>query len=268
MHEAFGRLTLAAIGFAVVSAGYHLVGLLNTKDEELASAQANAASLEKFISAESKARLNDGAEASVTDSQTTALQIASADVDAAASGTAYMWIGDGDVTNLADLRTGKLARPSAIKRDARYRVTQNVALRESMPDSENRSGRRIGAVKQDIVVALAEPIEGPKNAQYWLLVRPEYRTTVYLQYATGSPEALRTALAPSYDVPAAQQLDIAKGLNEVRYCRKSDETAANMVARTLAGEVLQKLSMLQIGGDCERVSRPGVVELWIGDPGA
>lgn len=207
-------------------------------------------------------------ESRLTDEQVAAFQRVAAITTgtALAAGTAYMWVGNANLTYLRDPANRRPVPIADVVAGKPYRVSRNIALRIDVPDENNRSARQVSAVRTgDTVEALAEPRLMP-SGQYWLLVRPEYRTTVYIQYATGDPAALRAAFDPDrYDVPAAQQLPIAKGLNEVRYCRNTDEAAATAVSRLLSARLGRALAVQKIAGACERISRPHVVEVWIGD---
>lgn len=185
----------------------------------------------------------------------------------------YMWIGDKNKTNLRDAATDDPILPGAIRPDTQYRVNKHVALRSAMPTAPNRSGPLIGAVRKEGIVRSLEAkaqwqpqLWGPSK-QYWLQVRPEERPTIYLQYAKGNPDRLLAALRRNYTVPAAQHLAIAEGLNEVRYCHTKDKGAALLIKNRLEQELSRPLKAHWIGADgsCERVAKPGTIEVWIGN---
>ncbi|NWO67754.1 hypothetical protein, partial [Escherichia coli] len=138
----------------------------------------------------------------LTDAQVAAIQqVSESTSQIVARGNAiYMWIGDKDVTNLADMRTGATVLPDAIRPDTQYRVKENVALRSAMPTPPNQSGQWIGAVRKGGTVRTLganagwQPRLWQQSQQYWLPVRPEERPTIYFQYAEGDPNRLLEAL--------------------------------------------------------------------------
>jgi len=180
----------------------------------------------------------------------------------------WIWIGAGGQTNL-------LARPGGSRLDfaavnqagGTYYLAQNAALRASTPDANNSSKRLTALMAGTPVVAQGVP-QKTANGQYWLKVTPAEQGTVYIQYADGNPARLIDQLRHAgFQVPAAQQLAVAAGKAEVRYCHKADASLARRAAN--AAIIPQRgapLPTVTIGGNgaCLKVSAPGTVELWIG----
>lgn len=197
--------------------------------------------------------------------------------DVAASGSAaqatadrYMWIGDSAVTNLKESATGATVPASNVVAGTRYYVTQFVALRSAPPSPPNKSGPLVGSVRAgSFVKALAAPIRWAPSGQYWLKVEPDRTVRVFVQYATGDPAPLRAALGRIADaVPPAQQLQTATGFNQVRFCREEDKPTALAVAKVVADAtgIAPQTRWIGRNGICQRVSAPGTIEVWMGDP--
>ncbi|NWN33724.1 hypothetical protein GY663_31595, partial [Klebsiella michiganensis] len=70
-------------------------------------------------------------------------------------------------------------------------------------------------------------------------------------------------------VPSAQRLGIARDLHVVRFCFKQDEATAQEVKQQIERQSGSPLEIHRIGvnGSCERVAKPGIVEVWIGKVG-
>jgi hypothetical protein len=182
----------------------------------------------------------------------------------------YMWIGDKSVTNLVDPGTKRMTLPDQVIPEGRYQVTRNVTLRSGLPTGENNSAPRVGAVKAgSFVTALGAPELWTSSGQFWLQVDPGARSTVYIQYAAGSPKVLRDVLENSdYDVPREERLASAARYYEVRYCRPEQKAAAEQVAAIIGGALGRLPAAKRIGraNACERVSGLDVIEVWIGNP--
>ncbi|MDY6922954.1 MAG: hypothetical protein SWI22_03215 [Pseudomonadota bacterium] len=225
---------------------------------------------EKRLSVAIRAAAPAEAEETVLSREAGTLARLAADSDAAQQGAArYMWIGDERTTNLRDPGSGARVFPGEVRRGRRYQVTAHIALRSSLPGAPNRSGPLVGAVKPGaVVLALAEAELWPPSGQYWLRVDPP--DVVYIQFSAGDPSPLRNHLARAgFDVPPAERLDSADGLNEVRYCRETDRAAAERVAELVSAVRRTSTPSRWIGENraCQQVSAPGVIEVWTANPG-
>lgn len=270
----------AVIAAAVIVAAFFAFER-EERARELARQEGEKVTLEQMrLQGEVKALIGDlqekggGSDKKLTDVEVVAIQqVSQTPTQIVAQGNPiYMWIGENDVTNLADAKTDAPVLPSAIRPDTRYRVKLNLALRSAMPTPPNKSGPWIGAVRKGGFVrtlganARWQPNFWQKSQQYWLQVRPEEQPTIYLQYAEGDPKRLLEALRLNYIVPSAQRLELAKGLNEVRYCFEDDKTSAELVQKRIQEQFGRPLQIHWIGvrGSCERIAKPGTIEVWIG----
>lgn len=184
------------------------------------------------------------------------------------SATGYVWIGDGEPTNLLpDPTAAPVQRASDIVVGKTYFLQTNLALRATLPSAGNRS-QRISALQEGTPVIAQMPATRAANGQYWLKVRPIQTATVYLQYGSGDPAAAQLALvAAGFKVPPAEQLATAEGTNEIRYCHAADQQSATNAATALAKQRGTPVPVRWIGkgGGCAKVTQVGTIEAWVGN---
>jgi hypothetical protein len=183
--------------------------------------------------------------------------------------SAYMWIGDAK-TMILYTPQGEDVPYDKVVAGQTYKVSYNIALRADMPREKNRSAPRTGVVRKGGgVVALAAPERSAESGQYWLRVRPVVVATVYIQVAAGSRKVddLTDALrGEGYTVPPVQTIAAAAGARDIRYCNDSDKAVADRLSATvqtsIGGAPIRTFSLN--GRAACSLSRPGVVELWLG----
>lgn len=181
----------------------------------------------------------------------------------------YLWVGDdgGSTATLRPLHGQTVVTHRMIKAGECYAPGYLLALRGGMPDPLNRSASRIGTVAVgQRICALDTPQQSPSGNQWWLHVAT---VTVFIHVtdpADPKVDAIRRDLAGQhFFLPATQQVAMAPGLFQVRYCHASDRDTASSIAaflsQLLPTHPFQSQDLRSYAG-CSAAS-PGIVEVWM-----
>lgn len=197
--------------------------------------------------------------------------------EAPASG--FVWIGNARTSNLRDAASLVTSPPPNVKKGNRYRLRNNLVLREGFPGKGNTSAGAITIIpRKSEVQAIGDargfPSTDNGELQYWVEVQvvqlaPPAKPHVYIQYAEGSDPAKKAFVeavsARGFDVSKPELKSIAAGTHEVRFCNELDRESAFRLARELAvikpGNVF-KAHNIGAQPNCASML-PGILEIWI-----